>query len=142
MDYVCLPHDPNVTHGMDALHKNRGANMFAEYEDDVFGSGLQNKDAPCAVCISKHASNSIMVPGKTTCPNGWHLEYNGLLASNDNQFKAAGQFICVDFNAKPLEGGSDSKYGKLLYPVFAYCGTLRCPPYEQNKLLTCAVCSK
>jgi hypothetical protein len=44
------------------------------------------------------------------CINGWKKEYNGRLASqasSDIIFKAAGQYVCVDHNPTPLEGGSD-----------------------------------
>jgi hypothetical protein len=47
-------------------------------------------------------------------------EYNGRLASQASsnvKFRAAGQYVCVDHNPTPLEGGSDNKEGKLFYPA-------------------------
>ena len=111
----------------------------------MFGNNLFDKDVPCAVCISNMANNVLMIPGKSVCINGWKKEYNGRLASeasSDVGFRAAGQYVCVDHNPTPLEGGSDNKEGKLFYPVHAICGSLRCPPYVNNELLTCVVCSK
>jgi hypothetical protein len=66
------------------------------------------------------ANNILMIPGKSVCINGWKKEYNGRLASqasSDIIFKAAGQYVCVDHNPTPLEGGSDSKDGKLSYLI-------------------------
>ena len=144
-EYVCLPHNPDFISGEKATTSYQAYIYGSEYEDNVFGNNLYNKDVPCAVCISNMANTIIMIPGKSVCINGWKKEYNGRLASQASsnvKFRAAGQYVCVDHNPTPLEGGSDNKEGKLFYPVHAICGSLRCPPYVNNELLTCVVCSK
>ncbi|KAH3871388.1 hypothetical protein DPMN_034588 [Dreissena polymorpha] len=53
------------------------------------------------------------------------------------------EFICVDSDATVAEGSnSGSQDGALLNFVKAACGSLKCPPYDGNKLITCAVCSQ
>lgn len=56
--------------------------------------------------------------------------------------KAATQYICLNEHPEALTAGQDDHDGKLLYPVLAVCGSLACPPYEDGKYLTCAVCTK
>lgn len=51
-------------------------------------------------------------------------------------------YTCIDSHPDTLHGGSTVKYGKLFYPVEAYCGSLKCPPYIAGRELVCAVCSK
>jgi len=140
-EYVCLPHNS----GERSANGPQAYIYGSEYQDNVLGNNLFDKDVPCAICISNMANNILMIPGKSVFVNGWKKEYNGRLASqasNQADFEAAGQYVCVDHNPTPLEGGSDNKDGKLFYPVHAVCGSLRCPPYVNNELLTCVSCSK
>ncbi|XP_021352225.1 uncharacterized protein LOC110449596 [Mizuhopecten yessoensis] len=56
---------------------------------------------------------------------------------------AASQYVCVDKNAQPLVGGANSDdNGKMFLGVKAFCGSLRCPPYQQDKFISCVVCMK
>ena len=70
----------------------------SEYQDNVLGNNLHDKDVPCAVCISNMATNILMIQGKSVCINGWKKESNGRLASkasSDDGFKAAGQYVFI-----------------------------------------------
>ena len=50
--------------------------------------------------------------------------------------------ICVDAEAEITENSNDANQdGALMYFVQAKCGSLKCPPYEEKRLLTCVVCS-
>ena len=51
-------------------------------------------------------------------------------------------YECVDKSPDSAIGGHANKDGVLFYHVEGRCGSLPCPPYEQTKELTCAVCSK
>lgn len=35
---------------------------------------------PCAVCLSRLRSISVMIPARKECSRGWHREYDGFLA--------------------------------------------------------------
>jgi hypothetical protein len=56
-DYVCLPHNPDFNSGEKATNHYYSYIYGSEYEDNVFGNNLYDKDVPCAVCISKMANN-------------------------------------------------------------------------------------
>ncbi|XP_052083712.1 short-chain collagen C4-like [Mytilus californianus] len=113
-----------------------------EYETNDFGSNLQDKDVPCAVCRVSHASTVLMIPGKSHCYSGWKTEYSGNLMSGHHGHAGASQYVCVDSSPDVLEAGSRDDNGYLLYGVKAYCGSLKCPPYVQDTLFKCVVCSK
>jgi len=84
-----------------------------------------------------------MVPAKYTCPTGWTREYYGYLMTG---YYRGGhhhsQYTCVDIALKPVTGSSANNEGLLFYFVEGRCGTLPCPPYDDNRELSCAVCTK
>lgn len=146
-EYVCLPYDPNLITNVTTKNKNGDGSYIygVEYEDNFYGQNLQNKDAPCSVCYTPARSVTLMIPGKTTCYDGWDTEYTGTLASGSYNHAAASQYICLDNKPEVLvENGSADNFidGKLFYAVKAACGSLPCPPYINNALMTCVVCSK
>ena len=51
-------------------------------------------------------------------------------------------FECMDFLPEATAGGHTDQNGALFYYIEARCGSLPCPPYEEEKELTCAVCTK
>ncbi|XP_076454607.1 short-chain collagen C4-like [Babylonia areolata] len=112
----------------------------AEYEHI---GGLHDREVPCAVCRTTRAtSTSLMVPGTRTCPEGWTRQYLGNLAS-DHHTHYASDYLCLDQEAGETEFSETSnKNGALFYWVLGQCGSLPCPPYEQNGVITCVVCSK
>lgn len=76
VDFLCLPHDPDVIQS--DLRKSVHYKDFlygAEYQGDYFGTNTDANDVPCAVCRAKHASSTLMIPGKTTCSGSLKLEY-------------------------------------------------------------------
>ena len=115
----------------------------AEYDFWQHSSVSSSKkfDVPCAVCYVGQRSTVYMVPARYTCPAGWTTEYYGyLMAEHGNHQRS--QYTCIDKILKAVPGSSGSKYGLLFYFVEGRCGTLPCPPYEETKELTCAVCTK
>jgi len=98
-------------------------------------------DVPCAVCYVPTRTALYMIPAKYTCPTGWTTEYYGYLMSEGfAQFRS--MFTCVDKALKVAVGSQAVQHGLLFFPVEERCGSLPCPPYEQTKELTCAVCTK
>ncbi|VDI61444.1 Hypothetical predicted protein [Mytilus galloprovincialis] len=140
---ICIPHDPDfVTKDTASIDSNWVSSLYgAEYEDTFGGLSSHNDDVPCAACRATHKSSVIMIPGKTSCYTGWKTEYFGRMAASSNFNKASSQYTCIDESPDVLEAGSGNYDGYLLYPVRAVCGSLRCPPFHNNALLTCVVCS-
>ena len=82
-----------------------------------------------------------MMPTKYTCPKDWTTEYYGHLMAERNDHHRS-QFTCIDRMLKSVIGTRYNHNGLLFYPVEGRCGSLPCPPYEETKELTCAVCTK
>ncbi|XP_069134437.1 uncharacterized protein [Argopecten irradians] len=147
-EYVCLPRDPTWGPYSNLPSDDYSANMYgAEYEaytaTTPFGPKSHDEEVPCAVCRPKSFASSVMIPARTNCYIGWTKAYGGSLAAGYYNHAAASQYVCVDEHAQPLDGGATTNdNGKLFLAVKAQCGSLRCPPYEQNKYLSCVVCMK
>ena len=82
-----------------------------------------------------------MIPGKYSCPFGWTREYFGYLMSERYDHKRS-TFECMDVDSEPMEHGQHNHNGALFYNIEVRCGSLLCPPYNPEKELTCAVCTK
>ena len=140
VNFLCLPLDPFFPGDSQAT----GGDSYVygvEYRSGSSFAGVYNDDVPCAVCEVQGRSQVLMVPAKPTCPDGWTLEYEGVLASQ-HQSHTGSEFVCVSSGMEAIPGGEASNYGGLLYQAEAVCGPLQCPPYEANKELRCAVCTK
>ena len=138
---LCLPNDP------DYLPGTAGFMIFshiygAEYQ---FLSGpnrnIHEHNVPCAVCYVPTRASAIMVPAKSSCPPSWTREYYGYLTSESiNQQRSS--FNCIDVNPEVIPGTSANTDGALFYYVDTTCNGLACPPYENGRILSCAVCTK
>ena len=51
-------------------------------------------------------------------------------------------FECLDKDPESIPGSAASIDGALFYHVEATCNGLPCPPYNPQKELTCAMCTK
>ncbi|OWF51101.1 short-chain collagen C4-like [Mizuhopecten yessoensis] len=147
VDYLCLPPDPEWLQTTVVPDDYTGRLYGAEYESfngyTLFGPQSHNEEVPCAVCRSTSFVSSVMIPARTTCYSGWTKAYSGSLASGSYAHVAASQYVCVDENPQPVVGGADrDDNGKMFLGVKAFCGSLRCPPYQQDKFLSCVVCMK
>ncbi|KAL8590484.1 hypothetical protein ACOMHN_011697 [Nucella lapillus] len=135
-DFLCLTLEPrfkNVVAGRTYTLLYGG-----EYETN---DSHQDMDPDCAVCHTSHSS-TIMVPGTDRCASGWTLQYSGYLMAGYYGHQGASQFVCVDALLESRAGSKDNYNGHLLYYTRTACGSLPCLPYVNNKVVTCAVCSK
>lgn len=143
MNYLCLPKDP--LWGSSTSSCSSGAYIYGtEYKRVVENRAdipLVNQDAPCAVCRTKRAT-TLMIPGRNECYEGWTREYHGYLAAGNYNEAAASEYVCLDQIPDVVNGGgSATTDNKVFYPVEAFCGSLKCPPYVNCRELTCVVCS-
>ncbi|XP_069109446.1 short-chain collagen C4-like [Argopecten irradians] len=139
---LCMPPDPSWGPHMNATLTYPSYLYGAEYDEKaVFGMTDYNEDVPCAVCRNSAHSIINMVPGRTTCYPGWTEAYGGLLTSGYPKSHSANEFLCMDGNPQAIVGGGNTNdNGRLFYAVLAQCGSLPCPPYVNNKVLSCVVC--
>ena len=143
----CLPLDPNFLTPISGTREWRGLMYGAEYETYTDSNshvhGRHQHDVPCAVCHVSNRTAVYMVPAKYTCPTGWTREYYGYLMSSshfNNRHRT--QFTCIDYTLKSVVGSSAGQHGLLFFFVEGRCGSLPCPPYDNTKELSCAVCTK
>jgi len=64
------------------------------------------------------------------------------MSEQNNPSHYRSQFTRVDKLLKPVIGTNHDHNGLLFHSVEGRCGSLPCPPYEETKELTCAVCTK
>lgn len=144
---LCLSETP--TWGIHSDLNQNGALVYGmEYETAAYGisslRGLQDLEAPCAVCLDDSANSEFMLPGTNVCPAGWNTRVRGYLMSTQYQQNARG-WSCVDENAQARRGSTPvNSNGNLWYPTEAECGSLPCGPgqYVQDRELTCAICTR
>ena len=138
----CLPLDPNYLRTQPGSQDN--VFMYgAEYQGtNGLVPNTHDTDVPCAVCYVPTRTALYMIPAKYTCPTGWTTEYYGYLMSDRSIHHYRSQFLCVDHTMKTVIGSIRSQDGQLFSPVEGRCGSLPCPPYEETREFTCAVCTK
>ena len=140
--HLCLPKQPlysNYVPGVQGYSPLHGM----EYElPNAIDSNLNNHNVPCAVCYASTRSTVLMVPARNSCPSSsWTLEYSGYIMTEYHGHHRS-SFQCVDKDAEPIPGTISNTNGALFYHVEATCSGILCGPYEAQKELTCAVCTR
>ena len=141
-NYLCMPHNPQYGRyepGVQGYSPIYGTEYQTEGNSPI-ATTLQH-NAPCAVCYVSTRATVLMLPARMECPTSWTLEYSGYLMSENSAHKRT-MYECVDSNPDTIPGSSASTDGVLLYHVEATCNGLPCGPYDPQKELTCAVCTK
>ncbi|VDI24092.1 Hypothetical predicted protein [Mytilus galloprovincialis] len=136
---LCLPSNLEISN--DTFSQTDSLLHGSEYERNIFAYDSADEDIPCAVCRSKTASTTLMIPGRKSCFSGWSFEYTGLLASG-SVFHGPSSYICIDSHPEYLQAGKENKNGHLFYAVGFKCGSLPCPPYHDDRAAYCVICSK
>ena len=139
----CLPLDPNYLNYKPGKQTNSYI-YGAEYQYTNFiEANSVGFDVPYAVCYVPSRTTLYMLPAKLSCPESWITEYYGyLMAEQLHPNHRRSVFSCVDKSLMSVIGSKQIQIGFLFYTVEGRCGTLPCPPYEETKGLTCAVCTK
>ena len=148
-NYLCMPSDPDYLEYEPGVQG--ASNVYgAEYQPWAGGPlrAVHDHNVPCAVCYASTRVAVTMIPAKTRCPSAWTLEYSGYLMSNykgDSRYRGSHyrtMFECVDKNPDSVPGSARDVNGAVFYHAEASCTGLPCPPYDPQKELTCAVCTK
>ncbi|XP_053374310.1 uncharacterized protein LOC123532414 [Mercenaria mercenaria] len=148
-NYLCLADQPTWDYYSDTAN-NIIHITGVEYEfhatnphdiQSIFGSDIQDSDAPCSVCRTQRNTN-VMIPGRKDCYPGWTKEYSGYLVGGSPNYDDSTEYICLDRRPETVVHSGISYNDNMLYFVEAFCGkSLECPPYEHNRELACVVCS-
>ena len=144
VNYLCMPDDPDYLSYQPGV---QGWNYVygTEYESHQGPlRAVHNHNVPCAVCYASTRVAITMIPAKTQCPSNWILEYSGYLMSTGRFYSdhSRTMYECVDKNPDSVPGSAADTNGALFYHVEANCNGMLCPPYDPQKELTCAVCTK
>ena len=146
-EILCLPLDPDYINTVNSSSAQYFSTLHGAEYDTFLGPlhNLANQNVACAVCLASTRAAMTMVPAKTQCPPSWTREYYGYLMAereNDIQF-AQSSFTCVDVNPDIIPGEAQDTGGTHFTNVIATCDDgIPCPPYEANRVLSCAVCTK
>ena len=141
VNFLCLPTDPEFRADTQEGHQSHAYIYGVEYEGGPQFSHILNHDAPCAVCEVQGRSAVLMIPARRTCPAGWTLEFDGILAAQHESHKGS-EFVCVSRGMESRPGGDGNADGGLMYVVEVQCGSLPCGPYTNGYEVTCVVCTK
>ena len=141
--YLCLPEFPqyrDYAPGVQGLSPIYGA----EYESSTNQplNTVNNHNVPCVVCHSTLRESVLMIPARISCPDTWTLEYSGYLMTERYDHVGRTSAECVDKDPESVCGEMQDANGALFCHTEATCNGLRCPPYNAEKELTCAVCTK
>ena len=142
---LCLPLDPDYINAPQSTSTTRFSTLYgAEYQThNGPHHNIFNQNVPCAVCYASTRVAMIMVPAKTQCPSSWTREYYGyLMTERENPSHHRSSFDCVNVNPDVVPGGVADTNGALFQYVIATCNGLQCPPYQANRVVSCAVCTK
>ena len=146
-NYLCMPDNPDYssyTPGVQGASPIHGTEFETGRYSNIIGplSSFHDQNIPCALCSTSVRVQVLMIPAKTQCPSSWTLEYSGYLMSNYRGHRRT-MFECVDGNPDTVPGQAANTNAALLYHTEATCDDgLLCPPYDPQKELTCAVCTK
>ena len=142
-NYLCLPKEPKYSSYQSGV-QGQSPLYGTEYETPTNSplSHVYQHNVPCAVC-STSRSKLFMLPARNECPTTWTLEYSGYLMSTyyvGSHYRT--MYECVDKDPESIPGTAENENGALFYHVEATCTGIPCGPYDPQKELTCAVCTK
>ena len=141
-NYLCMPDDPDhlqYLSGVQGQSSVAGVEYF--YGSMPSLSSVNYHNVPCALCYVATRSVAVMIPAKTQCPTNWTLEYSGYLMSEYYSYNRT-MYECVDRDPKSVAELNSSNPRAFFVLVEPYCNGLSCPPYNAEKELTCAVCTR
>ena len=146
-DIICLPDDPDYIPASISFSSTRFKSVVqgAEFEGSHLSGDpvqyLHEHNAPCAVCDVPTRARVIMIPAKTVCPPSWTREYYGYMMTEHDEYHRS-SYACIDIDAEVVLGEENNSNPLLLYPTVTDCNGLSCPPYENDRQLSCVVCTK
>ena len=148
-NYLCLPEQPENSTYTAGSQGGRALLYGAEYETGLTQAdengplnAVNDHNVPCAVCYTSTQETVVMIPAKTTCPSSWTREYYGYLMANHNNAQRT-MFECVDISPESVPDSIPNTDGALFFHTEVRCGYgIPCPPYDAEKEVVCAVCTK
>ena len=145
-NYLCLPEQPENSTYTAGSQDGRALLYGAEYQTTGNDNGplrsFHDHNVPCAVCYTSTRETVVMIPARLTCPSSWTREYYGYLMASYHSHQRT-MFECVDRSPESVPDSTANTDGALFYHTEVRCGYgIPCPPYDAEKEVVCAVCTK
>ena len=145
-NYLCLPEQPQYSTYTAGVQNGRAYLYGAEYQTTGGDNGplrsFHDHNVPCAVCYTSTRETVVMIPARLTCPSSWTREYYGYLMADYHGHHRT-MFECVDISPQSVPGSIANTDGALFYHTEVKCNHgIPCPPYDEQKEVTCVVCTK
>ena len=143
VNFLCLPNNPDHLQYQSGVQETANIGGVQHWYGAIASlSSLNYHNIPCAVCYVATRSVAVMTPAKTQCPTHWTLEYIGYLMTERVGAGGRTTYECVDKDPESVPGlNADSRPATYFNPVEPYCNGLSCAPYDDEKELTCVVCT-
>ena len=142
-NHLCMPNDPehlqygNGVQGWSYLYGTE----YRTHPPHPLRS-VEFHNVPCAVCYTATRDTVVMIPANLHCPTHWTVEYTGYLMTEHHSHRRS-TYECVDKDPESVSGlDAGSGDNAFFYHVEPHCTGLSCPPYDDQKELTCVVCSR
>ena len=147
-DYLCLPSTPSYLSSSIQSHSPlTGVEYETWWSSAYIRANYDNM--PCAVCYASTRSAMFLHQASYTCPSGWSREYYGYLMSEaidglGGSHNSTRSTICVDSGARAVPNTGKGGNIALAYMLSVECSgsQLPCPPYQDGRILPCALCTK
>ena len=150
---LCLTSTPSLRPSHDA--PSTAATVYAaQYLNDSI-TFEQPRPMPCSVCEVQNTTSILTIPGSDRCPQGWAMEYNGLIMAQSSVVGTVDNFeeseyICVDDAFESYSGANRLQQNRADTATFMSAVKVDCgqgipcggSSYSSTLSLTCAVCSK
>lgn len=142
-EILCIPDNADDTEAAYIQKKH----YHLKLQDTVYNSrqpiygSFTNKGIPCALCrVTKHRSNTRMIPGTSLCKYGKvnDFRYSGYLMSTSIKSRKK-EFICVE--GTDPESRTASSDNIAFTDVLVMCNTLPCKDAKEGYGIPCAVCT-
>ena len=145
-EYQCLHQQPQflqTTAGRQGERSRIHGTEYRALDSPPAFSDIVHHDAPCSVCYASTRIAKITIPGRTSCPPLWTMEYNGYLMTDKLDTNHRSRVpVCVDVNAETVPESAIATTTSLLYFIETTCTGIDCPPYADGSEVACVVCTK
>ena len=143
VNYLGMPEIPDYTLPFTPGVRGQGNIYGSEYETSNSPlSGVYQHNVPCAVCYAASRGTVLMLPAKSECPSSWTREYYGYIVAQHSTSGQKSTYECMDKDPESIPGSAANINGASMHMFEATCTGLPCPPYDPEKELNCAVCTK
>ena len=104
-------------------------------------SFMAGASLPCSFCQTVREV-SVMIPGLTTCPGGYDMEYRGTMMSRGGTSDSRSEAICVSVSGAVSFGAAVMSAQTEVGPLNIAClGDALCPDLQDRFDIPCVVCT-